>query len=108
MNNKHMPMQFTEGEKPLAQKYLKKFKHSPLCLKMLMCSYYANKYKTGFITPKYYLELSVRVMGGDRELAQFWNLDKTYKSKFFGFTTDIILNGTVNDVECMIIRDCKI
>ena len=101
-------MQITEEEKPLVQKYLKKFKHSPLCLKMLMCSYYADKYKTGFITPKDYLKQSVDIMGGERELAQFWNLDKVYKSNFFGFNTDIILNGTVNDVECMIIRDCKI
>ena len=108
MNNKHMPMEFTEEEKPLVQKYLKKFKHSPLCLKMLMCSYYAHKYKTGYITPKHYLKQSVGVMGGDRELAQFWNLGKVYKTTFFGFDADVILDGTVNDVECMITRDCKI
>ena len=68
-----------------------------------MCSYYADRYKSGFITPEHFLKVSMSVMGNDASLMNFWNINK--QPKFFGFDASIIIDGTINDVECMIIRD---
>jgi hypothetical protein len=102
-------MEFTDEEKQLVLEYLKTFKRSPLSLKMLMCAYHGRFFPgDNFIALKSYLRVSIQygrnsyALDLNKRLADAWNLDKQWKKVFFGFNRDIILNGTISDVENMV------
>lgn len=95
----HLPMEFTEEEKSLVLEYLKKFKHSQLSIKMLMCVYFGGcRYRQGYIDVKKYLDYCL--YKDTHSLEKFWGMDP--RGKFFGFAKNIIVDGTMNEVEKMI------
>lgn len=109
MNKIHLPMDFTDEEKPLVLEYLKKFKHSQLSIKMLMCAYFGGcRFREGYISFGLYIRLSLRCADTcsdkDESLKRYWHFNHQLlnDNSFFAFSKDTILNGTMNDVEKMI------
>lgn len=107
-NHVHLPMDFTEKEKPLILEYLKEFKHSELSIKMLMCAYFGGRIsREAYISLDAYIKKSLKYADirydKDESLKRYWNFShETNYSDFFGFSKNTILKGTVNDVEKMI------
>ena len=99
----HLPMKFTEEEKPLVLEYLKRFKHSELSIKMLMCAYFGGaKYREGFISLESYLKWCLRDnISNNEKLSKFWSMD-AMGGNFFDFPKKTILEGSLNDTEKMI------
>ena len=102
MNKIHLPMEFTEEEKPLVLQYLQRFKHSQMSLKMLLCAYFGGyKYRDGFISIERYLKWCLRDNIQDNDaLMKFWAMDKP--GTFFDFSRRTIMQETMNDTEKMI------
>lgn len=104
----HLPMKFTEEEKPLVLEYLKKFKHSELSIKMFMCAYFGGRlFRDSYISLDLYIRTSLKYADirsdKDESLKRYWNFsDEHNYSNFFSFSKDTILEGTMNDVEKMI------
>lgn len=110
MNKVHVPMKLTEHEKRMVMEYNRVFKHSPLSIKMLLCAYYGSHYKSGYIGFESYLTPSINMgktayspyVTEDDSLIHYWNMKHNWKTVFFGFDRDTIMEGTVSDVERMI------
>ena len=105
---RHLPMNFTEEEKPLVLEYLKRFKHSELSIKMLMCAYFGGRlFRGSYISLDLYIRTSLKYADirsdKDESLKRYWNFSHEHNySNFFSFSKDTILEGTMNDVEKMI------
>lgn len=110
MNKVHVPMELNRAEKLLLMEYFKVYKHSPLSIKMLLCAYHGRFFPGScFISLESYLKASIQcsrnssyILDLNKRLADTWNLNKQWKKVFFGFSINIILNGTISDVESMV------
>ena len=112
MNKVHLPMELTQREKNLVIDYLRRYKHSPLSIKMLLCAYSGSPYRNGYINFESYLVPSINAVScyGDSRLystrdeclIDSWHMDRNWKTRFFGFDRDTIMEGTIGDVETMV------
>jgi hypothetical protein len=83
--------------------YLRKFKHSTLAKKLALCVY--NTHLVNADLAEYYFKSFLVTSthgitnGSDEELISYWRLKLQHVFYFYGIPKNIILKGTLHDVE---------
>jgi len=93
MNKVHLPMELTQREKNLVIDYLRRYKHSPLSIKMLLCAYSGSHYRNGYISFESYLVPSINAVNryGDSRLYSTKNTRDQWCNLFANEATEEML-----------------